>query len=245
MKIIFLSDAHLRGGHDKDEASLVRFLDSQSSLSALVVLGDLFDFWTEFASRHHVYDLYPHYQGVLSALIRLKKKGTRIIYLEGNHDFSMGGFFTGTLGASVYPLSAGIEFDDKLFYLSHGDTIAMTTGYRLWRRFLRSVFFRTLIRIIPPRHVIGIAGALSKKSRAYSEKSAGAAVVEENLKKSAKALLKDGFDVVIFGHSHSPGIYTAPSQKGLGTYANPGSWAKEGNYLLWNDGRLSVEKFSG
>ncbi len=238
MKIIFLSDAHLKGG--TDGADLVRFLDSQSGLHALVVLGDLFDFWTSFGPRHHVYDLYPHYQSVLNALLRLKKKGTRIIYLEGNHDFSMGGFFTDTLGASVYPLSAEIRFDDRLFYLSHGDTIAMAAGYRLWRRFLRSVFFRALIRAIPAGHVINIAGLLSKKSRDYNKKSAG---IDENLRMRAKALLKSGFDVVVLGHSHSPCIHTEPSKKGLGTYANPGCWAGEQNYLLWIDGELSVERF--
>lgn len=235
MKIVFIADAHLKGLDDPDQKSLVKFLDNLSA-DVLVVLGDLFDFWTGFNEV-----VYYHYLPVLSSLLELKEKGTRIIYLEGNHDFTMGAFFTDVLKAEVYPESCELPVDGKLIYLSHGDTIAAGAGHRVWRGFLRTRAFRMIARAAAPQLVWRIAVRLSKKSRRYNK---GSDALEARLKEFAGKKIAGGADSVVLGHSHVACVCKVGEGRG-GCYANPGSWAGGLNYLVYNDGKFKAERWKG
>lgn len=232
MKIVFISDAHLKGPQDPFQEKAVRFLEGLTSIDRLVVLGDLFDFWT--GSNHVVL---KNYRPVLEALKRLAGRGVKITYLEGNHDFSMGSFFTGELGADVYAEAAEIVIDNKRFYLGHGDAVKMTTGYRLWRAYLRSPVFRVMAGIATPPVVWNIALDLSKRSRrrAYKVKSN---TTEPALKALAEKKIGEGFDCVVFGHSHLAGVHRIKA----GIYANPGS-LRDGSYLTYEAGEWGLRRF--
>jgi UDP-2,3-diacylglucosamine hydrolase len=232
MKTVFIADAHLKGLDDPNQQSLVEFLDSLTGVRTLVVLGDLFDFWT---GHNRVVE--RNYRPALDALLRLKKRGTGIIYIEGNHDFSMGRFFTETLGAGVYPDFHIIDLAGKKYYLSHGDTVGMTSGYRLWRAYLRSPLFRLTAFLVRPGGVWRVARYLSERSRGRSYTvNAGRNSTEERIREFAAGKIAEGLDGVVMGHSHSPGVHRLNG----GTYANPGS-INDGEYLVWEDGKFSLE----
>ncbi|MFQ5354211.1 MAG: UDP-2,3-diacylglucosamine diphosphatase, partial [Thermodesulfobacteriota bacterium] len=145
MKIIFLGDAHLKGEGEAAETALVEFLLGLEGVYLLVILGDLFDFWVADNAVAEA-----RYSAVLQALKEVKERGVKIIYVEGNHDFSMGGFFTDELEATIVEGSVVQKFDGKRFYLTHGDTVGMTRGYRRWRRFLRTPLFYFLKNVVAP-----------------------------------------------------------------------------------------------
>lgn len=237
MDIVFVADAHLKGLEDPNQQRLVKFLDTLPAVDALVILGDLFDFWTGFNEV-----VYYHYLPTCDALRRLKEKGLKIVYLEGNHDFSMGSFFTSVLGAAVYPDTFELNCDGRRMLLAHGDTISMTPGYFLWRSFLRSKTFRIITRIVTPGLVWKVAGFLSRKSRGYSKKGD---MIEERLREFARGELHKGMDAVILAHSHVPGVYREEASGGKRVYANPGSWANDSTYLVYSNGEFTVKKFSG
>lgn len=235
MRVVFIADGHLKGLEDTNQKSLVKFLDGLKEVDTLAVLGDLFDFWTGFNDV-----VYYRYLPVLNSLLKLKERGTSIVYLEGNHDFSMGPFFTDVLGASVYPDSCEIAVDGRKIYLSHGDTIFMTRGYSMWRSFLRSPLFTMTAKATTPAFVASIAESLSHKSREYNRGKA----IEDKLRQFARGRIAEGADVVVLGHSHVPGIYREDAGGRKGFYANPGSWADR-SYLIYNNGEFKIGRFEG
>lgn len=238
MRMVFIGDGHLKGEGDPAQAALVSFLDGLKA-DTLVVMGDLFDFWTgsnDVASAH--------YRRVLDSLARLRKRGTGIMYFEGNHDFSMGPFFTGELNAKVFEGTASMELQKKRFLLGHGDTVGMSAGYRLWRAYLRSPLFRAMAFVATPAGVWAIANMLSKKSRRRAYGSTENAV-ELKLREFARVEVGRGADFVVLGHSHEPGVSVLEAGGRRGVYANPGSWERDRSYLVFDGGSFRVERWEG
>ncbi len=240
MKTFFVADAHLKGEGDPHQASLTGFFDSVDA-GRLVILGDLFDFWTGSNSVAE-----RVYKPVLDSLLRLRKRGVGIVYCEGNHDFSMGPFFTNELGAKVCPDMEEMAFGGKRFLVGHGDTVSMTAGYRLWRAYLRSPLFKAMAIAATPGGVWAIAGVLSRKSRGNALRYGSSGnITEARLREFAAGKIAGGFDAVVLGHSHEPGVHTIESGGRRGVYANPGSWAHRGTYLVFDNGDFSLKSWNG
>lgn len=234
MKIVFLADAHLKGLDDPNQKGLVEFLDSLAGIDTLVLLGDIFDFWTGCFKGY----VYPQYMPVLDGLMRLRKRGINIICLEGNHDFSMGAFFENDLGARVYSDFFEGDIDGVRMYLAHGDAITGGIGHALWRRILRSRLFCLIMRVAGPQFVWDTAMRMSTKSRAYNK---GYENIETRLKAFALRKFKSGAGAVIFGHSHVAGVHMENAEGKTVVYANPGSWASDRSYLLYEGGAHSLQ----
>lgn len=237
MRMVFIADGHLKGINDPNQLALVKFLDSLKA-DTLVVMGDLFDFWTGSNTVAQA-----EYKPALDAFGRLRKRGTKIMYFEGNHDFSMGPYFTVELGAKVFEGISRMELGKSRFLLGHGDTVAMSTGYRLWRAYLRSPLFKVMARMVTPAGVWAIANRLSKKSRKRACMSKEN-LVELKLREYARIEVGKGADFVVLGHSHEPGVSPLESGGRRGVYANPGSWARDRSYLVFDGKNFRVERWS-
>lgn len=237
MKVIFVGDAHLKGMDDPNQKELRLFFDSLKGVDALVVLGDLFDFWMGYNEV-----VYYHYLPVLNAMKRLRDQGTKIVYIEGNHDFMMGRFFTDVLGASVYPDDFIMEVDGRMVYLSHGDTINMTRSHAFWRRLVRSWVFKGLTTVLTPGAVWKVASVLSRTSRTYNKKGH---VIETLMKEFARGKITAGLDAVVLGHSHVADVDDEVLEDRPGVYANPGAWCDTFTYLLYENGRFTVQRWKG
>lgn len=235
MRAIFIADAHLKGLNDPNQKHLCAFLENLKDIDKLFILGDLFEFWTGYNKT-----LEYNYSPVLAQFKRLKESGTNIIYVEGNHDFSVAPFFKDILDGEVYPNSADITLDGKRFFLAHGDIAEHSISYKIWRRFLRSPVVSIIVKIVPPFLVWKAAMILSKKSRGNHKRGD----VLDNLQREfAKEKIKQGFDIVIFAHSHVPEISEIAVNGKKGIYANPGDWIKEFSYLVYEDGNIGLERY--
>ena len=83
MAIVVVSDQHL-GIETADKAAFLRFLgqlQSDASVTDLVLLGDVVDMWRRDASG-----VFLENKDVLDQIILLQKK-MRVYYIAGNHDF--------------------------------------------------------------------------------------------------------------------------------------------------------------
>ncbi len=235
MKAVFIADAHLKGLEDPNQKRLCSFLETLKDIDMLFILGDLFEFWTGYNQI-----LEYHYAPILNQFKRLKESGTKMVYVEGNHDFSVAPFFKEILEGDVYSDSADIRLDGKRVFLSHGDTVEHSSGYKIWRRFLRSSFFKIIIKITPPSLVWNIAMRLAKRSRGNPKRGD---VLNRLQGEFAREKIRQGFDVVMLAHSHVPGVSEATVNGLNGIYANPGDWIKEYSYLVYENGEIKLYRY--
>lgn len=234
MKAIFIADAHLKSLDDPNQKTLCSFLETLKDIDRLFILGDLFEFWTGYNEV-----LERNYAPVLAQFRRLKERGTEIIYVEGNHDFSVASFFKEILGGEIYPDSADINLDGKRVFLAHGDIMERNMGYKIWRGFLRSRITGWIIKIMPPVFVWKVAMALSKRSRRNHKKGDA---LDSLQREFAKEKIKQGFDMVVLAHSHVPEVLEIDANSKKGIYANPGDWVKEFSYLVYEHGKIKLHK---
>jgi len=235
VRAVFLSDVHLAEPQDANYRATLALLGQLDGLPDLYILGDFFDFWFGFSG------VVPHrYVPVLARLKQMADAGTRIHFVEGNHDFHMGGYFTSVLGAVVHPESAEINLDGQRIYLAHGDTIDRDDhGYLRLRRVLRSRPVKRLANAMPPRWLLSFAGRLD---RVAGGSMGGPSHLPALFREFARKKWASGYDGVILGHCHAPELL----QEGLAErpcfYANLGDWLRHDTFLVYGGAGFSLRR---
>ena len=218
-RFIFISDQHLglqtKETEDKKERLLVKFLKfAEDNCDELFLIGDLFDYWFEYK---RVYQ--KGFFRTLTALQDVAEKGIKIHYFIGNHDFLHRDFFSKEFGAIMYEGSLDILLNGKRFYIAHGDGLVKNDiGYKILKVVLRNKFIQKMYSLLHPDIGIAIASKTSKTSREYTKKKDYGEI--DGMLDVAKIKIDEGFDYVIFGHSHEK-VFTKYNN---GVYINLGSW---------------------
>lgn len=236
MKLYFISDLHLGGDTPEKESAklklLATFFDTVLDDSKrLIIIGDLFDFWFEYKSV-----IQKEHFDVLALLKSAINRGLEITYLAGNHDFSFGKFLTHQIGMQVHMDSHTLKFDNKIFFLTHGDGIAKRdTGYRLWKKVFRFNPNIFLYRWFHPDLGVPFAKWISGSSRKYS------ATIDlhdgEDYIDHAKQHIDKGADFVLMGHRHNPIKHIFPEKK---VYVNTGDWLQHFTYAVYENGDINL-----
>jgi len=231
MDWIFVGDAHFTSGDRGRRKHFSRFIQkNKPTLNTLVIMGDFFDFWFGFRD---ISSLKKKYGDILGLLEDLRTDGVRVIYLEGNHDFSLGSYMVEELGIEVYGHCAEIDLNGKRVYLAHGDRVSPTIGHLILTWFLRNKVAYQLISLLGSWIVIDIAERWSAGSRNRNvEKSPK---IISRLRKFARQKLDKGFDAVILAHAHLPEAITMVGQGREGYYFNVGNWIKDFSYLRYTE----------
>ena len=237
LPVYVFSDTHLGAGTPELEAAVLGFLRHvRAHASALVINGDLFDFWFEWRT------VIPRTGfRVLAALADLRDAGVPVTMLGGNHD---------CWGGEVLREDAGVEYSlvpiERTFAgwrtrLEHGDGLRPEgdKAYRRLRRVLRNPMSIRMFRALHPDWGTRLASWSSGTSRTHRAHDEGA-----ELKALALELLdrRRDLDLVIFGHSHASALVRAP---GGGVYANAGSWLAEPTFLQLTDERIELRRWTG
>lgn len=239
-KILFICDAHLGSGTNEleKERVLVEFIGSLSPerVSALYVLGDLFDFWFEYGSV-----VLSRYFRVLSALAEAVRSGIEIHLVVGNHDFWAGDFLGRTIGLTLHHDPIEIELGGNRVYLCHGDGLnPHDRGYLMLKAIIRSRIVIWLTRLLHPDFVMWVAHAVSKLSR-KSVSVAGKLREDEGIQRFALKKLRDGADIVIAGHSHQPHDETHHIDGKTKYYYNVGDMQEQFSYLEYSAGKYQLK----
>jgi UDP-2,3-diacylglucosamine hydrolase len=235
MRAIFLADAHLRHPSDPNYRALLAFLmDQRGRTDLLVLLGDIFEFWVGKAS------VTVEHAPLIDALEQLVQQGTKLVYVEGNHDFHLGPVFSRHLNCQVLPDGGCIELDSKKVYLAHGDLAnPEDLTYRLLRKLLRSNPIRGLIRILPRSLLMAIADRSSAHSRKLAVKRQRRWPSQEILQPYAEALLSSGYQVVVTGHFHLP----YHEKLGDGEHIALGDWLTQYSYAVYEDHTFRLTRY--
>ncbi len=236
MRALFLADAHLCKPDDPNYRTLLAFLEEQAGRTdLLVLLGDIFEFW--IGKDKPTADYIP----VIDAFERMRQQGTKLVYVEGNHDFHLGPVFTQKLDCKVLPDGGTIELDGKKVYLAHGDLANPSDiNYRRLRNLLRGRMVRFLIRTLPVAFVQRIATSSSNKSRRSSGNKRHQWTARNILQPYAEALIASGHQAVITGHYHNPFQLELEG----GELIALGDWIDQYSYALYEDQSFKLLRYS-
>lgn len=242
-KIYFASDFHL-GAYPIEtskhrERALVAWLDSiKHDAKALYLMGDVFDFWFEYATV-----IPKGYIRFLGKLAELADMGIPITLFKGNHDMWMFDYFVKELNARIVDDELILDVDGKRFFLHHGDGLGPgDRTYKFLKKIFRSKFCQWLFARLHPNLGIGIATRWSKHSRiANNTQETFMGDDQEWLIQYAKKMeKKEHFDYYIFGHRHLPYV------KGIGPSSqviNLGEWINYTTYAVWDGEELRIVNY--
>ncbi len=202
--LYFISDIHLTGRQDpklKILQSFVNKLASNSEKVALIILGDLFDFWV----ADHEF-LKTEYANLIDTFRDFVSKGNKLVYFEGNHDLHLKNFWQSQVGAKVFTGPVIMECDGNTLGVEHGDQMdPEDKGYIRLRWFLRLLPVKALIHLLPGFLVKILGEAASRKSRKYTDRTRVqrekdfAKVINLHLDKISKI---NPIDAHVSGHVH-------------------------------------------
>lgn len=257
MKAIFISDAHLRKAGDERYKKLLKFFDAvqaghvmtaadpgtksggRTLIDHLYIAGDLFDFW--FCPKEKIN---PEFKPVIDKLNEMKNSGISIHLCEGNHDFFMKDYFADVLGLDVAEKFMEARLDHLNVLIAHGDTADSTdSNYLMLRKILRSNVFYNFQRFIPVSVRWSLAGLFSTTSKALTTED-GSALVKK-MEPFALDKFREGFDAVILGHCHVPGInhYDVNSRKR--TFVTLGDWITHYSFVYYENNNFFIHRYRG
>jgi len=244
-KIYFLSDFHLGAPDEKSslvrEKKLVRFFDSiRHDAAQIFIVGDIFDFWYEYK------EVVPRgYVRLLGKLAELTDAGIPIHFFVGNHDMWMHDYFQKELNISVYFEPKVFEFNQKIFYIGHGDGLGPGDhGYKFIKKIFRNPLCQWAFGQLHPTWGIGLANYFSRKSRVKTGNSDEIFLGEDKewLILYCREMLKQKhYDYFIFGHRHFPLDFSLGADS---RYINLGDWIRNFTYATFDGKDMELKKWN-
>ena len=198
--VVFVSDAHFALPVDAAERqrrrSFLDFLASLHGVEQLVIAGDLFQFWFDLGGT-----LPKGHFDVLEGLARLRRSGTRIDYLAGNHDYWRSRFFRDELGIDTYPEGLELATQGRRVLVLHGDGAGPGDhGYKMLKRVVRHPATIALGRTLHPDTLYALARRVDRWSHRHTSQQH---LDEGRLETAARQVFARGFDALVLGHVHT------------------------------------------
>ena len=234
-RTVWISDVHL-GTPGCAAEMLVDFLRS-TDCDTLYLVGDIIDGWQLRKGWH-----WPaRHNDVVRCVLKQAKRGTRVIYVPGNHDEAMRDYVGLNFGGVEIAAEAIHQTaDGRRLLVIHGDEFDGVMLYARWLAFLGdhayTMLLKTNVWVNAVRRRFGmpywsLSAHLKKKVKNAVQFISG---YEEVV---ARAALERRVDGVVCGHIHSPEI----RQFGPVTYYNDGDWVESCTALVEHaDGRMEI-----
>ena len=234
-RTIWISDIHL-GTRRAQTALLLDFLRATESTS-LYIVGDLIDNWS--LAKDWYWD--QLHNDVVQKILRKARKGTRVVYIPGNHDEHFRDFDTLRFGrVSIRREAMHVAADGRRYLVLHGDKFDGIVCYAPWLARLGDRSYDWALRLNRIFNRLRRALGLPYWSlSAYLKRKVKRAV--EFASNFEQAVVREarrrGADGVICGHIHTPEIRTID---GI-VYCNDGDWVESCSALVEHlDGRFEV-----
>jgi UDP-2,3-diacylglucosamine pyrophosphatase LpxH len=233
---VWISDVHLgtRGCNDR---LLIDFLDHVDS-EYLYLVGDIIDGW-RMKKRFY----WPErHNAIVRRVMKRAKRGTKVIYIPGNHDEMFRQFAGMNFGGVEIRLKAmHTTADGRRLLIVHGDEYDAVVLAHRWLAFLGDWAYRTLMQLNVAvnvvRRTLGMEYWSLSKHAKHKVKSA-VSVISRFEEAVAHEGRLQGVDGVVCGHIHTAEIRDFGD--GL-TYYNDGDWVEGCNALVENlDGSMEL-----
>lgn len=219
-RAIFISDLHL-GTRAAQAPALLEFL-RHNEADVIYLVGDIIDFWK--VRRGPAW--YQSHNDVLQKLLRKARKGTRIVFIPGNHDEALRDYCGQTFGGiEIVRDTIHVRTDGRRYVVMHGDEFDVVVRYARWLAFLGDRSYELALWTNAPLNWLRRHMGLGYWSlSAYLKLRIKSAVsfigeFEESLSEAAR---HKGADGVICGHIH----HAADRMIGGVHYLNCGDWVE-------------------
>jgi UDP-2,3-diacylglucosamine pyrophosphatase LpxH len=240
-RAVFVSDVHLGSKHCH-AAELADFLVGLRC-DRLYLVGDIVDLWW-MAQRRARWD--NAHNRVVEALHALRRAGTELVYVPGNHDRPIRRFCGLALPRmSVRRRAIHVTADGRRLLVTHGDDYDGVTHFGgLQEQFGDWLYYRILTGNQWLNRIRRLAGRRYWSLSEFLKRQSGAA--ERYIERFVTAGLDDarrrGLDGIVCGHIHRAALI---ERDGL-VYANDGDWVESLSALAEDpDGTLRLLSHTG
>ncbi len=231
----WISDVHLGTKACQAEA-LLHFLKTHD-FETLYVVGDLIDVW---ALKRGIYWPQAH-NDVIQKILRAGRKGTRVIYIPGNHDEFVSGFHGDYGAVTVQERAVHTTADGRRLLVIHGHELDVIVQNIRWLAYVGDVGYTLLLRLNNPinwaRKLLGL-GSWSLSAAAKRQIKSAVSYIgafEEAVGRLAR--MEENIHGVVCGHIHTPAL----RQMGQLQYCNTGDWVESLSALVEEeDGTLRL-----
>ena len=230
----WISDLHL-GTRGCSAEAVLHFIREYKA-ETLYIVGDLIDIWQ---LRRTIYWPQTH-NDVIQKILREGRKGTRLIYIPGNHD-EMLRKFTGEYGnLTIVKRAIHQTADGRRLLVIHGDELDTVIINAKWLAYIGDAGYQFLLKLNGPinyfRRIFGLGhwslSAYVKKEVKNVVSFIGA--FEEAVVRYSKDFKVDG---VLCGHIHSAAIRKIQEID----YYNSGDFVESCTALVeHHDGRIEL-----
>ena len=240
-RAVFISDVHL-GSRHCHAAELADFL-ARLRCKRLYLVGDIVDLWW-MAQRRASWGAAQN--RVVEALHALRRAGTEIVYIPGNHDRPVRRFCGLALPAMrVRRRAIHVTADGRRLLVTHGDEFDAITHFGSLQekfgdwRYYRILGGNQLLNFV--RRRLGLRyWSLSE----FLKRQSGAAVrfIDRFVQAGLDDVRRRGLDGIVCGHIHRAALV---QRDGL-VYANDGDWVESLSALVEEaDGSLRLLAHTG
>ena len=237
-KSIFISDVHL--GTKDCKADLLNNFLKHNKCETLYLVGDILDAWR---IQQNKWRWKQSHTNVVRTILGHAKRGTRVIYVAGNHDEFLRTLIPYNISfgnVEIVNQSEHVGVDGKHYLVTHGDLFDGITRLAPWLAFLGDKAYDIILSINSKynwiRHRFGFGYfSLSQYLKARVKKAVDFIFqFEKNLAGYCK---KRGYDGVICGHIHHAEIKYIDDI----VYMNDGDWVESCTALVEHiDGKWEI-----
>jgi UDP-2,3-diacylglucosamine pyrophosphatase LpxH len=233
----WISDAHL-GTRGCNATALLDFL-RETDFDTLYIVGDLIDIWS---LRRAIYWPQQH-NDVIQKILRKARKGTRVIYIPGNHDELIASFCGAYGNIEIMEHAIHVTASGERVLIIHGHELDTVVQNVKWLAFAGDLGYQFLLSLNPLINFVRRRFGLGYWSlSAYAKRTVKDAVSFIGKFEAAVAHYAERYHVdgVLCGHIHSAAI----REFGQVTYYNCGDWVESCTALVeGNDGMISLVNY--
>lgn len=237
-RLLVIADAHIGGAPPDTESALLDFLDAAPTLgTALLVVGDLFEFWFAYA-RAIPRRGFP----VAAALARLARV-MPVSMVGGNHDRWGKAFWDEDAGLHYARRELHVDVGARRVVALHGDGLTERRGRSSWtHRVVGHPLTSAAFGLLHPDlgfRLVDRCSFLLSRPQTPAERLRYAA--GQRNWAEARLVADPSIAILVMGHSHVAAL-TEPAAGQF--YLNPGAWLDGGSYAVVTEAAIELRQFS-
>lgn len=238
-RTIWISDIHL-GTKGCNAELLIDFLDHTDS-ETMYLVGDIIDGWRLKKKFYWP----PEHNDIVWRILKRARRGTRIVYIPGNHDEMVRPFSGMNFGGVEIRRAAFHDTaDGRRLMVLHGDEFDTIMLAHRWLAFVGDALYHAMMRlngwVASARKIFGLPYWSISRAAKHKVKNA-VEFISKYEEVVARAAGERGVDGVVCGHIHTAEIREFSHEGKPVSYYNDGDWVEGCNALVEHfDGTMEL-----